>query len=185
MTDEQIREFINSAPLIPLKRLMNESEDFIRQFRSLPLRIQEVGAVRRGESEGRAIEVLIAITNKRNIKQLKANISMRCEDIDANRPDAWTMKYYHFPAVIYFSILDTFVAQQLITTGPEGYVRSLRSVARREGYRLDKDGFHKGDRLIVPFDESEILETIGLPYVPPQERAVFVTHVEGEFNAKT
>ncbi len=171
MTDKQIREFIASGTLLRLECLMDGSAAFIRFFASYTSRYQEVGAVRRMDKWGRAIEVLMITPAKTVRRKLIASLDFHCENLDVSRADVWTATYYDHPAIIYFATKETFVVRQLLTTGPENYARLIQAKAKARGYTLDRDGFRKGDKIMVPFDEAEILETIGLPYIPPQKRA--------------
>ena len=173
MTDKQIQRLIASGPLLPLKQLMKMSEDFVRGLSMYSFRKQEVGAVRRGDKQGRVIEILLTLPARSRRGRLINNLKYRYENLDLSMKDIWMMTLCDIPFIIYFASSEKFVARQLITTGPEDFMQQVQMAAKAKGFRLDHDGFYRGDRLIVPFDEAEILEEIGLPYVPPQKRAAY------------
>lgn len=173
MTDKQIQWFIANGMLFPLKQLMEGSEDLMRGLSDCTSRKQEVGAVRRGDKQGWAIEILMTPPSKSKRGRLINSLKSRYENLDMSREDVWMMNLSGIPFIIYFASSEKFVARQLITTGPEDFMQQVQMAAKAKGFRLDHDGFYRGDRLIVPFDEAEILEEIGLPYVPPQKRAAY------------
>ena len=133
-------------------------------------RLQEVGPVRRGERGARAIELLI-VPMKMQHRPLERFLAAISTKRDLSGTDAWFLIWEQVPVILHLATAETFVVRQLLTTGPENYVRLVQAKAKARGYTLDRDGFRKGDKIIVPFDEAEILETIGLPYLSPQKRA--------------
>lgn len=183
MTDD-IQTLIAGAPILPRKNILTATEEFINaaDLHKYTTRIQEVGAIRRGEGKARAIELLIVPLRLQH-HPLERFLTALSTKRDLTSTDAWRLIWKQIPVILHLATRETFVARQLITTGPEEYARLVQNTARDKGYRLDQGGFHKGDPpaggLIVPFDEAEILETIGLPYVPPQERAACVKELKG------
>lgn len=188
MTND-IKTLIADAPAQPRKNILTATEEFINaiDLHKYTSRIQEVGAIRRGEGKARAIELLIVPLRLQH-RPLERFLTAVSTKRDLSNTDAWFLIWQQVPVILHLATRETFVALQLITTGPEEYVRLVQNMGRDMGYRLDQDGFHKFDpdatvgtqsRLIVPFDEAEILETVGLPYLPPQERVAVIEKVKG------
>ena len=59
----------------------------------------------------------------------------------------------------------------LYFTGSQSYVIKVRARAKREGYILNQHGLFKKDGLRVPvYTEEEIVNKLGLKYIPPTDR---------------
>jgi DNA polymerase/3'-5' exonuclease PolX len=58
----------------------------------------------------------------------------------------------------------------LYFTGSKDFGVRTRATAKRQGYRLNQHGLFKDGKRIPVYTEKEILEYIGLKYVPPENR---------------
>ena len=176
MIDERIQTLIAQAPVCARTEILAVTEKFIfiTDLHNLTTRIQEVGAVRRGEEEVQAIELLIIPLRKSytTLERRLASLGLR-KDLSSDY--AWVVDYFGIPVVIWIASKETFVEHQLLRTGPPAFVAIVAEAARAKGFTLDKRGFRKGRTLIMPFSEADIFSLIGLPYVPPQEQARFAS----------
>lgn len=178
-----IQTFIAEKPAQARVAILLATERFINAvgLHKYTTRVQEVGAIRRGESKARFIELLIVPMKKRH-HPLERFLTAISTKRDLSNTHTWFLIWQQVPVILHFATAETFVGGQLLTTGPEDFVRQVQAAAKAKGYRLDATGFYKGDPpgggLIVPFSEAEILETIGLPYVPPQKRAAYVNELK-------
>ena len=169
-----IQTLIAETPAQTRVAILCATERFINaiDLHKYTTRLQEVGPVRRGE-RARAIELLI-VPMKMQHRPLERFLTAVSMKRDLSNTDTWFLIWQQVPVILHLATAETFIVRQLLTTGPDKYVRHIQKAAKDKGYRLNRDGFFKGDPpaggLIVPFDEAEILEAIGLPYVPPQGR---------------
>ena len=58
----------------------------------------------------------------------------------------------------------------LYSTGSQMHNIHMRSVAKKQGYKLNQIGLYKGDKLIPTTSEEEIFKLLGMPYVVPEKR---------------
>jgi len=177
-----IKTLIAEKPAQARVAILLATERFINavDLHKYTIRLQEVGAIRRGESKARFIELLIVPMKKRH-HQLERFLTAISTKRDLSNTYTWFLIWQQVPVILHLATAETFVVGQLLTTGPEDFVRQVQEATKAKDYRLDATGFYKGNRLIIPFGEAEILETIGLPYVPPQKRAAYAKELrEGQ-----
>ncbi|MBB4264179.1 DNA polymerase/3'-5' exonuclease PolX [Bradyrhizobium sp. CIR3A] len=62
-----------------------------------------------------------------------------------------------------------FGAALLFATGSAAHIEQLQALAAEKGLRLEADGLHKG-RTLVPGEEADIYQALGLPYIDPELR---------------
>lgn len=140
-------------------------------------RFAEVGEIRRCEKYITTIEFLVRPLKPRRKsfeKNLAAMGGKAINDI------TWLLTCRDIPVMIHFATGANFIARQLITTGPSKYYLALAKAAIASGCSLDNNGFREGDNLLNPVDEADILERIGLPFLPPQQRANYVENQKGK-----
>jgi len=143
-------------------------------------RMEIAGSYRRGDAQSRDIDCLIT-SKKFDLKKLvdvlcrwgmvTDILSMRGEKFMgiAQCPDG---KWYHFRLDIEFIPEDEYGSTLLYFTGSKGFNVAMRADAKRQGYTLNQHGLFdikKGNRIPV-FTEREIMEFLGMRYVPPERR---------------
>jgi DNA polymerase (family 10) len=61
-------------------------------------------------------------------------------------------------------------AALMFATGNAAHVAALQGIAEERGLRLDRDGLHRGKRLLPCPNEAEVYAALGLPFIAPELR---------------
>lgn len=150
-----------------------------REFGNNSYRMQIAGSYRRGDKQSGDIDCLIT-SKKFDLPQMITaltrwdivveTLSMRGEKFMGivHCPSG---QWYHFRMDVEFLPEDEFYAGLLYFTGSKGFNIAMRIDAKRKGMTLNQHGlFDKnGDRIPV-YTEKEIMNAIGMKYVPPDRR---------------
>jgi DNA polymerase (family 10) len=72
--------------------------------------------------------------------------------------------------VVHVTSPDRFGIALLLATGSDAHVDTLRALARRKGFDLDRDGLSRNGRIVAQRTEQEIYAALGLPYIAPELR---------------
>ena len=149
-----------------LKEAEKLAKQFIGEIAVYCEKIEIVGSIRRRKTECRDIDLVILAKPE----QLW-NFTFKLKRISKIIVDGKQVKrvlYKGQQIDLYFATPKTWGALVLIRTGSAEHNIRLSTIALRKGMKLTHSGLMRNGKLIS--SEKEIFETLGLSYVPPEER---------------
>jgi hypothetical protein len=140
------------------------------------------GSYRRGKDISNDIDVLFTMKDDNNLKDNLKTIIKQLTDkgflVDSLTKNNKTKymgfcKYKDNPVRridIRFVKYDSFYSALLYFTGSGDFNRNMRSIAKKQGYKLSEYGLMKDNRIEKISSEEDIFNILGMKYVKPSER---------------
>jgi DNA polymerase/3'-5' exonuclease PolX len=161
---------LNVKKTYDYKTLYTLSKEVVEVFDTTSLKYCVCGAVRRKSHVGNGLDIIIL---EKDYPKAIAMINNNPYYKFVSLPTTATGRMYEYKGILtafYPSTEDVWGAMQLFLTGNRLFTRIIRGRARDMECKLTQHGLFFNGELLAGKSEEQILFTLGVDYIPPENR---------------
>lgn len=173
---ENIRQgidlYLMSQSRISIGEALPVVEQLIRELKEKPdvLKISPAGSTRRMKETVGDVDILVATENGKRVIDAFVKLPMVSRILGSGETKGSVLLENGLQVDLRAVKPDSYGAAMQYFTGSQAHNVKLRGIARARGLRINEYGIFKGDEKLGGAVESEIYNTLGLPYIPPELR---------------